>query len=305
MKTGSRLEKILAAGHFAVTGELGPPRSADAEFVRKKGEILRDAIDAVNLTDNQTSIVRMSSIASGSLLVQMGLDPVMQVTCRDRNRLAIQSDILGASALGIRNVLVISGDHQKFGNQPGAKHVFDLDSVQLLQMFDLMRNGKFPNGDEIKKPPALFLGAAANPFSGDVEMRVRRLAKKVKSGAEFIQTQPVYDMAVFKDWMKRVRDRGLHEKTAILAGVIPVKSARMAAYMRDSVSGVVVPDEVVKRMESAADPKEEGVKISVELIQQLREVPGVRGIHIMAVAWEEIVPEIVQRAGLAPRPKID
>jgi methylenetetrahydrofolate reductase (NADPH) len=259
----------------------------------------------VNLTDNQTSIVRMSSVAAGALLIQMGLDPVMQVTCRDRNRLAIQSDILGASALGIRNVLAISGDHQKFGNQPGAKSVFDLDSIQLLQMLDMMRNGKFPNGDDIKKPPELFLGAAENPFSGDMEMRVRRMAKKIKSGAEFIQTQPVYDMEMFNDWMKRVRDRGLHEKTAILAGVIPVKSARMAAYMRDNVSGVVVPDEIVKRMESAADPKEEGVKISVELIQKLREVPGVRGIHIMAVAWEEIVPEIVQRAGLTPRPKTE
>jgi methylenetetrahydrofolate reductase (NADPH) len=308
MKSGSNLEKVLAAGHFAATGELGPPKGADAEVVRMKARILRGNVDAANLTDNQTAIVRLSSIAAGAILVQEGVEPVIQMTCRDRNRLAIQSDLLGASALGIKNLLCIAGDHQRFGNHPGSKNVHDLDAIQLLQMMKALRDDKvFQCGEEVEEvEPRFFLGAASNPFADPFDFRPIRLAKKVDAGADFIQTQLIYNIPKFKEFMKRVRDMGLHERTYILAGVGPIKSVGMAKYMRDNVAGMDVPDEIVERMREA--PKEqrraEGVKMCAEFVREMKEIEGVAGVHVMAVEWEEAVPEIMEQAGLLPRPEV-
>jgi methylenetetrahydrofolate reductase (NADPH) len=303
MKSGSNLEKVLAGGHFAVTAEVGPPKGASAAVIEKKGNILRSYADALNVTDNQTAIVRMSSLSSSVILRNMGLDPVMQMVVRDRNRIAIQSDVLGAVALGIRNILCLSGDHQKFGNHPGAKGVFDIDSIQLVGTMKMMRDEKkFMSGESISGEVPLFIGAVETPFAEPTEFRVFRLAKKAAAGADFIQTQAVFDVPKFVQWMKMVVDRGIHTQVKILAGVIPMKSARMAAYMKDNVAGISLPDEMVSRMQSAKDAKEEGVGIALEVIDQLRHVEGVSGIHIMAVAWEDIVPSVVEKAGLLPRP---
>jgi methylenetetrahydrofolate reductase (NADPH) len=303
MKSGSNLERVLTEGHFAVTSEMGPPKGTSADFVRKTAAHIKDCCDAMNVTDNQTAIVRMSSLAACAILQQMGIDPVMQMVTRDRNRLAMQSDILGAVALGIRNLLCLTGDHQKFGNHPTAKNVHDIDSVQLEQMVKIMRDeGLFMSGDKISGDVPIFIGAAANPFADPFEFRVLRLAKKIKAGADFIQTQAVFDIPRFARWMEIVRDKGLHEQVYILAGLIPMKSAGMARYMKKYVAGLMIPDELVKRMEDASDAKQEGVNIACELIEQIRDIPGVRGVHIMAVAWEEIVPTIVERAQLLPRP---
>jgi 5,10-methylenetetrahydrofolate reductase len=303
MKSGSNLEKVLTEGYFAVTSELGPPKGTSADFVRRHAEVLKNHVDAANVTDNQTAVVRMSSVAACAIIKQVGLDPVMQMTCRDRNRIAIQSEILGAVALDIGNLLCLSGDHQKFGNHPEAKNVYDIDSMQLIQMTKRMRDeDKFLSGDKVSGGVRLFIGAASNPFADPFEFRPLRLEKKIHAGADFIQTQGVFDVERFARYMEMVRGRGLHEQTCILAGIIPMKSAGMARYMRDYVAGLTVPDELVTRMEEAEDAKEEGVKIAVELIEQLREIEGVRGVHIMAVAWESIVPVIVERAGLYPRP---
>jgi len=305
MKAGTNLEKVLESGKFAVTAEAGPPKGTGAEVIQRKGELLRHCCDAINVTDNQTAIVRMSSFAGCMLLKQQGVDPVMQVVVRDRNRLAIQSDVLGAVALGIGNILCLSGDHQKFGNHPTARGVFDIDSIQLIQTLKKMRDEKkFLSGDDISGEVPLFIGAAANPFADPFEFRVSRLAKKIKAGADFIQTQAVYDVAKFTEWMKMVTERGLDRQVHILAGVIPIKSAGMARYMRDYVPGVSVPDEIVSRMEKAEKGKEEGVKIILEIIEQLKAIPGVQGVHIMAVGWEDIVPQIVDTAGLMPRPVV-
>jgi len=306
MKTKSNIERILESGGFVVTSECGPPRGADPEVIRKKGELLKGVVDAVNVTDNQTSVVRMSSLASCVILKGMGFDPILQMVCRDRNRIAIQSDILGGAALGINNILCLSGDHQKFGDHPKAKNVFDIDSVQLIQTVKALReDGKFIGGEDVKGKPMLFIGAAENPFADPFEIRAARLGKKVKAGCQFIQTQCIYNLERFERWMGMVRDRGLHEKCAILAGVTPFKSVGMARYMKNQVPGMDVPDGMIERMKSVAKEKqaEEGMKICVETIQRLREVPGVRGIHIMAIEWEEKVSEIARAAGLLPRPQ--
>ena len=303
MKAGTNLEKVLESGMFAVTAEAGPPKGTSAAVIGRKGEMLRRHCDAVNITDNQTAIVRMSSLAGCILLKQQGVDPVMQIVVRDRNRVAIQSDVLGAVALGIGNILCLSGDHQQFGNHPATKGVFDIDSIQLIQALKQMRDDKkFLSGDDISGDVPLFIGAAANPYADPFEFRVARLAKKVKAGADFIQTQAIYDVAKFIKWMEMVREQGLDKRVHILAGVIPIRSAGMARYMRDYVSGISVPDEIVTRMEEAKDTKQEGLKIALEVIEQLKEIAGVHGIHIMAVGWEDIVPEIVEKAGLLPRP---
>ena len=266
---------------------------------------MKGRVDAVNVTDNQTAIVRMSSLAACVLLKNQGLDPVLQAVVRDRNRIALQSDILGASALGIRNILCLSGDHQRFGNQPQAVGVFDLDSVQLVQVVRNMREqGVILGGEALTKAPELFVGAAANPFGDPFNFRVVRLAKKVAAGAEFIQTQCIYNLERFEKWMAMAGDRGLTDKVHILGGVTPLKSAGMAKYMKKRVAGMDVPDEIIRRMEGVPAKKqaEEGLTICVETIQRLKEVPGVRGVHIMAIEWEEKVAEIVERAGLLPRP---
>ena len=305
MKAGTNLEKVLDSGRFAVTAEAGPPKGTSATVIQRKGELLRFCCDALNITDNQTAIVRMSSLAGCILLKQQGVDPVMQIVCRDRNRIAIQSDVLGAVALGIGNILCLSGDHQKFGNHPTAKNVFDIDSIQLIQTLKNMRDEKkFLSGEDITGEVPLYIGAVENPYADPFKFRVTRLGKKIKAGADFIQTQAVYDLAKFAQWMEMVTDQGLDKQVHILAGVIPIRSAGMARYMRDYVSGVSVPDEIVVRMEEAKTAKEEGLRISLEVIEQLKEIPGVHGIHIMAVGWEDAVPEIVEKAGLLPRPML-
>jgi methylenetetrahydrofolate reductase (NADPH) len=308
MKAGSNLEKILVAGHFAATGELGPPKSTDREVIEEKAGYLKGHVDAVNITDCQTAVVRMSSIAVGTMLLELGLEPTMQMTCRDRNRIAIQADLLGAAALGIKNLLCLTGDHQMFGNHPKSKNVFDLDSMQLLQMVKAMRDEKrFDCGEEMEgQEPRFFIGAAANPFADPFEYRPHRLAKKVAAGADFIQTQIIFNVPKFAEFMKRVCDLGLHEKVYILAGVSPVKTLGAARYMAKFVPGMDVPDEIVTRMKESPKEKreEEGIKICVEVIQQVREIPGVAGIHLMAIEWEEAVPEITERAGLLPRPQV-
>ncbi|MEA1947887.1 MAG: methylenetetrahydrofolate reductase [Thermodesulfobacteriota bacterium] len=305
MKVHSRLQKILSKGEFAVTAECGPPRGATPEVVRKKGELVKGYVDAVNVTDNQTAIVRMSSIAACSHLLQMGLEPVMQMVTRDRNRIALQSDIMGAYSLGIKNILCLSGDHQSFGSQPDALNVFDIDSMNLIRTVQTMREqGKDMSGFELNGPPRMFIGAAANPFADPFEYRVIRLAKKIDAGADFIQTQCIYNMDRFKEWMKMARDEGLTEKVHILGGVTPLKSAGMAKFMKNKVAGMDVPEPLIKRMAGVPKEKaiEEGLKICLETIAELREIEGVRGVHIMAIEWEEIVGQIVEAAGLSPRP---
>ncbi len=314
-KSGSNLEKVLRAGIFAATAELGPPKNADGEVIRKKAAVLKGFVDAANITDNQTAIVRMSSIGAGTIALQAGLEPVMQMTCRDRNRLGMQSDLLGAYALGLRNVLCLSGDHQTFGNHPQSKNVHDMDSMQLVQMVVGLRDKNcFQCGEEIKGlNPRFFVGAAENPFGDPFDFRPYRLGKKAKAGADFIQTQLIYNVPKFREFMKRVVDLGVHKQVSILAGVGPLKTPGAAKYMRDQVPGMDVPDEIVARMEAAgkgledkkakaAAFKEAGIKICVEMIQQMREIEGVAGVHIMAIEWEEAVPIIMEKAGLLPRP---
>ncbi|TAJ93664.1 MAG: methylenetetrahydrofolate reductase [Gammaproteobacteria bacterium] len=317
LKSGSNLEKVLAAGHFAVTGEIGPPKSWRAEVIRKKAGLLKGCVDAANITDNQTAIVRMSSIATGIIVMQEGLEPIIQVTCRDRNRLAMQSDILGAAAHGLKNVLCLSGDHQSFGNHPGAKNVHDIDSMQLIRMFrDMRDSGLFQCGEAITDGgPPLFIGGAANPFADPVDLRPLRLKKKAVAGVDFVQTQLIYDMDRFREFMKKVVELGITEAVSVLAGVGPLKSAGMARHMRDNVPGMRVPDAIVKRMEGAVNGidkddkaarnaawRAEGIKICIEQIQEVREIPGVAGVHVMAIEWEEAVRSIVEGAKLLPRP---
>jgi 5,10-methylenetetrahydrofolate reductase len=319
-KSGSNLEKVLRAGHFAVTGELGPPQNADGDHIREKAGYLRGIVDAVNITDNQTAVVRMSSIGAAIIAIQEGLEPVMQMTCRDRNRLAMQADFLSAYALGVRNMLALTGDHQSFGNHPTAKNVHDVDSLQLVSMLRGLRDEKkFECGDPVKgHEPRFFIGAAAAPDAGPVEWRPYRLGKKAKAGADFIQTQLVYNVDSFSRFMEEVRKLGLHEKLYILVGVGPLKTPGMARYMRDYVPGISMPDHIIDRMTQAAAgiPKEEkkarndawraeGIKICTELIQQVREIEGVAGVHVMAIEWEEAVRPIVEGAGLLPRPAAD
>ena len=318
MIVGSNLEKVLRAGHFAATGELGPPASANREVIEEKARYLKGNVDSVNITDNQTAVVRMSSISVAVMLMELGIEPNIQMTARDRNRIAIQSDLLGAAALGIKNLLCLTGDHQTFGNHPMAKNVFDMDSIGMLMMVRDMRDeGVVQSGDKMDVPPHFFLGAAANPFADPFDFRPYRLAKKVKAGADFIQTQIVFNVPKFAEYMKRAGDLGLLDDVYILAGVSPIKTSGAARYMATKVPGMDVPDEYVQRMVGAIKdiPKEEkkarraawaeeGINICVEVIQQVREIPGVAGVHIMAIEWEEAVPTIVEKAGLLPRPVV-
>ena len=307
MKTDSKLEKILAAGHLAVTGECGPPRGALPDKVREKAKYLEGVVDAVNITDNQTAMVRMSSFAASMIVKQEGLNPLLQMVTRDRNRLAMQADIIGAYSLGIDTMLCLSGDHTRFGDHPMAANVHDIDSIQLINMVKTMRDeGLFQGGKEIKGPPKMFIGAAANPFADPFELRVMRLAKKINAGADFIQTQCIFNVPKFEQWMEGVRKMGLHKKTYIMAGITPMKSVGAARFMQKRVPGMDVPQEIVDRMASVPKEQqpEEGVKICVETIQRLKEVEGVAGFHIMAIEWEEKVAEICERAGLLPRPQV-
>jgi methylenetetrahydrofolate reductase (NADPH) len=307
MKSGSNLEKILAAGHFAFTGELGPPRGCNVEEVRKKAAFLKGNVDSVNITDNQTAVVRMASWAASIIAMEEGLEPNFQMVCRDRNRLAMQADILGASALGVRNILCLSGDHQSFGDHPTAMGVYDIDSMQLINMVKQMRDeGTFLTGAELDEPPKMFIGAASNPFAEPYEWRVHRLAKKISAGVDFIQTQCIYNMDRFREFMKKAVDMGLTEKCSILAGVTPLKSVGMARYMANSVPGMDVPDELIDRVKAAPKGKkaDEGIKIAIEQIEEFKEMEGVAGVHLMAIEWEHRVPEIAEMAGVLPRPEV-
>jgi methylenetetrahydrofolate reductase (NADPH) len=322
--SGSNLERVIAAGEFAVTAELGPPMDCNGDIVREKANILKGMADAFNITDNQTAVVRMSSIASAFIILQEGLEPVMQMTTRDRNRLAIQADILGAVALGCKNCLCIAGDHQSFGGagrlkgHPGAKNVYDIDTIQLIGALKGLRDdGVQLGGDTIEKRPPLFIGCAWTPMGEPIEIRPTRLKKKVDAGADFIQTQGVYDVEAFKEQMKIVVDMGLHERTAILAGIIVPRNFGMLKYMNNFVSGVSVPQGLMDRMKAAMkaggddkkqkriNQEEEAIKITVELIQQCREIPGIKGVHLQAIEWEKKIPEVVEKAGLLPRPTFD
>lgn len=307
MKSGSNLEKILRAGHFAVTCECGPPKGANLEHLKKKINQIKGCTDAANVTDNQTAVVRMSSIGASAILVQEGVEPVMQMVTRDRNRIAAQADVFGAYVLGIRNMLCLTGDHQKFGNHPQAKNVFDMDSIQLLSMMKTIRDeGKMNSGEEVDGGIELFLGAAENPFADPFEFRPIRLAKKIDAGADFIQTQCIYDMPRFKKFMQIACDMGLDKKCYILAGLTPLKSAGMANYMNKFVAGISIPEDVIKRIKGVEKEKqaEEGIKFLLEQIEEVKQIPGVAGAHIMAIEWEERVREIVERAGMLPRPQV-
>jgi methylenetetrahydrofolate reductase (NADPH) len=308
LKSGSNLEKVLKAGHFAFTGECGPPKGANVEHLKEKFEHLRGKVDAVNVTDNQTAVVRMSSAAASAIMVSNGIEPNFQMVCRDRNRLAMMADIIGVYSLGVRNMLCLSGDHQKFGNHPQSKNVYDIDSMQLIAMVKKMRDeGKFLNEEDIDEPPKMFIGAAANPFADPYEFRIYRLANKIDAGADFIQTQCIYNMPRFRDFMKQAVDMGLTEQAYILAGVTPMKSARMAQYMAKMVPGMDVPEELIKRLKDAGKGKqaEEGIKFAIEQIEEFKDMEGVAGVHLMAIEWEHKVPEIAERAGVLPRPTVD
>ncbi len=323
----SRLQRLLEAGHFSITGEIGPPMSANAALVQKKASGMKGYVDAANITDNQTAIVRMSSIAASVLVKESGVEPVMQMTCRDRNRIGMQSDLLGAWALGIRNVLCLSGDHQTFGNDPGAKNVYDIDSIQLVKtVADMKKEGVFLSGKPIKVPPRFFVGATANPFADPMELQLIRLKKKIDAGAEFIQTQTIYDVDRFAEFMKGVRMKGLHERAFIQAGIMANKTAK-SIEMTAQVPGMIIPEKMILRMKQADEQakveakdlrldadetkklvqtkvQEEGIALASELMAQIRQVEGVSGIHIMAVNWEDVVPHLVKRSGYLPRPEV-
>jgi methylenetetrahydrofolate reductase (NADPH) len=286
-----------------ITAEIGPPKGSDAKKIRDKAEFLRNSADAFNITDNQTAVVRMSSFAGCMILLQMNMEPIMQMTCRDRNRICLQSDVLGAASLGIRNILCLTGDHQSFGNHPSAKGVFDIDSIQLLQIIKNMRDeGIFQSGDLLlAERPCVFLGAAANPYADPFEVQVDRLRKKIDAGAEFIQTQSVYNIEKFSRWMDDIRSQGLDKKVHILAGITPLKSVKMAERMKFHVPGTDVPDAIYQRIKGASDPAKEGYAIALETIRELKILSGIHGIHITALFWEEIIPALVKDSGFDKR----
>ena len=311
LKSGSNLEKVLAAGHFAFTGECGPPKGANVEHLNEKLSHLVGHVDAVNMTDNQTAVVRMSSIAGSVLMMEQGLEPNFQMVCRDRNRLAMMSDILGAYAMGIRNMLCLSGDHQsagaggKLNGHPGAKNVYDIDSIQLISIVRGMRDDAVQDGGDSISPAApFFIGAAWTPLGPPEKFRTIRLAKKVNAGADFIQTQAVYDMKRFAEAVRRAQDLGLTDKVAILPGIIIPRSAGMLRYMNNNVPGIEVPDELIARMKDAADPAEEGIKITLELIEAARNLSGIKGVHLQAIEAEGLLPDVIKAAGLLPRPHV-
>ena len=302
IRSGSRLEQILASGAFAVTAEIAPPASADATEIRQNASRYRDAVDACNVTDCTRARVKISSLAAAAIVLQEGVEPVLQMVLRDRNRIALQADLLGAAALGVRNVLCLWGDPPAAGNERDAKGVFDMKTEEMIEMFRNLRDtGTLRGGDKVETPPRLFIGAAADPFRGSKEESFGKLRAKIMAGADFVQTQAVYDVDAFEEWMRLVRKEWLHEKVYILAGVIPLKSSKMARFIVEKL-GAVVPKHIMDRMEKAPNPKAEGVSIAVRTIKALKKVEGVRGVHLMPVGWDSVVPKLVKDAGLTPRP---
>jgi methylenetetrahydrofolate reductase (NADPH) len=301
----SQFRASLERGDFTVTAEIGPPRGAAAGAITRKLGPLRGWVTAVNITDNQGAAVRLSSWAGSLIAMAAGVEPIMQLTCRDKNRIALQSDLLGASAMGVPNILVMTGDHPKFGDHADAKPVFDLDSVQLLWAARTMRDeGKLLSGRELKPAPSWFLGAVENPSAPPLDFRAARLGKKVAAGAQFVQTQYVFDPAAFARWMAQVRDLGLHERCHILAGVGPISSLRALSHLEQHVPGVQVPAGLGRRLRGVPEDRvaEEAMTACAETISELRQIPGVAGVHVMAVGNEHRVPVILQRAGLQPVP---
>lgn len=304
MNSGSRLERVLRSGRFAVTAELNPPDSADPQAVYDRALVLASVCDAINATDASGANVHMSSVGVCALLTRAGYEPVLQVSCRDRNRIAIQGDLLGAAAMGVHNILCLTGDGVQAGDQPEALPVFDLDSITLLRTARTLRDeGRFLSGRQLETPPRFFLGAAENPFAPPFDFRPHRLAKKAEAGADFIQTQFCFDVDRLRQFMAGVVDLGLDEKLFILVGVGPLRSAKAAEWIRSQVPGVVIPDVVIDRLRRLPTDQQrgEGKRLCIEIIQQVREIPGVRGVHVMAYRQEELVAEIIEEAGLLPR----
>ena len=296
------MERVLSEGGFAVTAEIAPPGSADPMEVRRIAALLRDSVDACNVTDCQRAMVRMSALAAAVLAMQEGVEPVLQLVLRDRNRIALQSDLLGAAALGVRNLLCLRGDPPSIGNERDAPGVYDLSTEEFISTCRNLRDqGVLRGGDRVDGPPKLYVGASANPFAGSLEESFANLRGKVTAGADFIQTQAIYDVDRFEEWMRLVRKEWLHEHAHILAGVIPLRSAKMARFMAEKVPGVVVPKDILRRMSEASDPRAEGIGIALRTIKALRAVEGVHGVHIMAVNWEEAIPLLVRDSGLARR----
>ena len=294
-----RLERILRRGEFAVTAELNPPDSADPREVYARGAVFDGWVDGINATDGSGANCHMSSVGICALLTRVGYAPVMQISCRDRNRIAIQGDVLGAAAMGVANILCLTGDGVQAGDQPGAKPVFDFDCMSLLETIRIMRDeGRLLSGRALTAAPRVFIGAAANPFAPPYDYRPLRLAKKVEAGAQFIQTQYCFDLPMLRTYMDRVRDQGLDEKCFILVGVGPLASARAARWIRANVPGIHIPDPVIARLEGAEDQKREGKRLCIELIQEIEDIPGVAGIHVMAYRQEELVAEIVHESGV-------
>jgi methylenetetrahydrofolate reductase (NADPH) len=298
------LRAAIASGRFVVTAEIGPPRGVDPGAIETAAQRLRGWVDAANVTDNQGAHVRLSSLAGSVLAARAGVEPVMQLTCRDRNRIALQSDLISAATLGIPNVLLLTGDHPRFGDHPDAKPVFDLDSIQLVWTARMMRDQKtLLSGRELSVPPRYFIGCVENPFAPPLRFRAERLGKKVAAGARFVQTQFIFDVEIFARWMADVRALGLHQQCWVLAGVGPVKSLRALEHMKNEVPGMYVPDEVVRRLRGVPSDRvaQEGLNLCAEIVQQVKAIPGVAGVHLMAFSWEDAIPEILDRAGIGRR----
>ena len=301
----TKLQRVLESGEFAVSAEVGPPKGPDISELLEHAEEFRNMADGFNVTDNQTAITRVSSLATCIKLQEVGAEPILQMTVRDRNRIGLQSDLLGANSHGIKNVLCLSGDHQSFGNEPDAKGVYDIDSTQLIWTLKRMRDEKkFIGGEDLESDCDFFIGAVANPFADPFEYRVDRLEKKIEAGLEFVQTQAIYDMDRFKRWMEEVRRRGLHERVYIMGGVIPIKAVGAARYMQKHVSGVIVPEEIIQRIKNAEDRQKEGIELCAEQIRELKEIEGVAGAHLMPIAWEDAIPHITEKAEVLPRPNV-
>ncbi len=302
----SKLHKLLEEDHFVVCSEMGPPIGADPDFIRDKCDDLLGYVDAVNVTDNQTAIVRMSSISASKIAMEEGLEMIFQATTRDRNRIGLQSDLLGASALGLRNILCLTGDHQTFGKDEGSRNVFDMDSVSLIDAAHRMvHEEELVSGDDLRTPPKLFIGGAHNPFAEPFEMHMLKLKKKINAGMQFIQTQCIYNLEKFDRWMEEMQKEGLHEQVNIIAGILPTKSEFALKYMKNDVPGIDVPDKLIDRLAQADDKVQEGVDLTVEIIDHVKEIEGVKGVHLMPVGWEEITPTVVEEAGLYPRPEVE
>lgn len=295
----STLQRRLEQGQVVVTGEVAPPKGASRAALERLAGGLRGYVDAINLTDNQRGLARMSSLGAGVVMQQIGMEPVMQMTCQHRNRIALQADALSAAVCGIHNLVCMTGDHPRIGDHAEAKNVLDLNSFQLIKMMRSLRDdGAFQSGVKLSDAPGFFLGAVANP---NIE-RAARLAKKVESGAEFIQTQIIFDMERFRSWMADVRAVSAHQQAHILGGILVLRSAQQAKFLRDHLPGSRVPEWVVERMEQAEDAEREGIAIASELTRDLLAVDGVRGVHIMSVGWTKAIPRVVEDAGLLPRP---